>query len=248
MACGQLWPIQVYVTRRLYLCIILLASSDRKFQIFVVIFCVVVSYSVIYVPENMFLSISPLLCSLWCVPTIGYIIACRSYSFVNIFMMRTDLKVFRIMSWHTVLRCMSCYVLFTLRWRHNDHAGVSNHQPHGCLLNRLFRRKSKKTSKLRVTGLCAGNSPGTGEFPAQMASYAENVSIWWRHHESNCTHTVVNTDHYCDMTLRKTGVIMRAICNTIGFVTVLLNNQILLQRAFLSRGQNVDWFMGIWQV
>ena len=40
----------------------------------------------------------------------------------------------------------------------------------------------KKTSKLRVTGLCAGNSPGTGEFPAQMASNAENVSIWWRHH------------------------------------------------------------------
>ena len=70
----------------------------------------------------------------------------------------------------------------SLRWRHNDHAGVSNHQPHGCLLNRLFRRKSKKTSKLRVTGLCVGNSPGTGEFPAQMASYAENVSIWWRHH------------------------------------------------------------------
>ena len=73
----------------------------------------------------------------------------------------------------------------TLRWRHNDHAGVSNHQPHGCLLNRLFRRKSKKTSKLRVTGLCAGNSPGTGEFPAPMASYAENVSIWWRHHVSH---------------------------------------------------------------
>ena len=71
-----------------------------------------------------------------------------------------------------------------LRWRHNDHAGVSNHQPHGCLLNRLFRRKSKKTSKLRVTGLCAGNSPGTGEFPAQMASNAENVSIGWRHHDA----------------------------------------------------------------
>ena len=29
----------------------------------------------------------------------------------------------------------------------------------------------------------AGNSPGTGELPAQMASNAENVSIWWRHHE-----------------------------------------------------------------
>ena len=51
-----------------------------------------------------------------------------------------------------------------------------------CLLNRLFRRRSKKTSKLRVTGLCAGNLPVTSEFPAQMASNAENVSIWWRHH------------------------------------------------------------------
>ena len=35
----------------------------------------------------------------------------------------------------------------------------------------------------RVTGHFAGNSPGTGEFPAEMASYVENVSIWWRHHE-----------------------------------------------------------------
>ena len=40
-----------------------------------------------------------------------------------------------------------------------------------------------KTSKLRVTGLCVGNSPGTGKFPALMANNAENVSIWWRHHE-----------------------------------------------------------------
>ena len=39
-----------------------------------------------------------------------------------------------------------------------------------------------KTSKLRVTGLCAGNSPGTSEFPVQKASKVENVSIWWRHH------------------------------------------------------------------
>ena len=52
-----------------------------------------------------------------------------------------------------------------LHWRHNDHDGVSNHQPHGCLLNLLFGRKSKKTSKLRVTGLCAGNSPGPVNSP-----------------------------------------------------------------------------------
>ena len=46
----------------------------------------------------------------------------------------------------------------------------------------VYSNADEKTSKLRVTGFCAGNSPGTGEFPAHMASYAENVSIWWRHH------------------------------------------------------------------
>ena len=72
--------------------------------------------------------------------------------------------------------------LSTLQWRHNGLDSVSNHHPHHCLLSRSFGPRSKKTSKLRVTGLCAGNSPGTGEFPAQMASYAGNISIWWRHH------------------------------------------------------------------
>ena len=71
---------------------------------------------------------------------------------------------------------------YSLQWRHNERDGVSNHQPHDCLLDRLFGHRSKKTSKLRVTGLCAGNSPGTGEFPEQRVSNAENVSISWRHH------------------------------------------------------------------
>ena len=46
----------------------------------------------------------------------------------------------------------------------------------------VYSGADKKTSKVRVTGLCAGNSPGTGEFPAQRASNAENGPIWWRHH------------------------------------------------------------------
>ena len=66
---------------------------------------------------------------------------------------------------------------------HRPFSAISNHQPHDCLLNRLFRHRSKKTSKPCVTGLCAGNSPATDEFPAQRASNAGNVSIWWRHHE-----------------------------------------------------------------
>ena len=40
----------------------------------------------------------------------------------------------------------------SLKWRHNGRDGVSNHQPHDCLLNRLFKCRSKKTSKLRITG------------------------------------------------------------------------------------------------
>ena len=53
--------------------------------------------------------------------------------------------------------------VWPLHWRHNGRDSVSNHQPHDCLLNRLFRRRSKKTSKLRVTGLCAGNSRTNGQ-------------------------------------------------------------------------------------
>ena len=49
----------------------------------------------------------------------------------------------------------------------------------------LFGRRSKKTSKLRVTGLCEV----TGEFLAQRANNAENVSIWWRHHDNLVTDT-----------------------------------------------------------
>ena len=51
-----------------------------------------------------------------------------------------------------------------------------------CLFNRLFRRRSRQTSTLRVAGLCEGNSPVTGELPSLRASNAGNVSIWWRHH------------------------------------------------------------------
>ena len=90
--------------------------------------------------------------------------------------------IIHVWEWHySIDPCLSCYhyqsltniknipCLFhshTSRWRHNGRDSDSNHQPHGCLLNRLFRRGSRKTSKLRVTGLCVGNSPGTGEFPA----------------------------------------------------------------------------------
>ena len=69
------------------------------------------------------------------------------------------------------------YLLMTgslpVQWRHNGCHGVSNQQPHDCLLNCLFRCRLK-TPKLRATSLCAGNSPVTGKFPAQRASNGRN--------------------------------------------------------------------------
>ena len=59
----------------------------------------------------------------------------------------------------------------SLQWRHNERDDVSNHRRVDCLLNCLVRRRSKKTSKLRVAGLCAGNPSGTGN--------AENDVIMW---------------------------------------------------------------------
>ena len=67
------------------------------------------------------------------------------------------------------------YTCISLQWRHNE-------QRLDCLLNRLFRRRSKKTSKLCVTGLCEGNALVVDGFPSQRANNAGNVSIWWRHH------------------------------------------------------------------
>ena len=89
-----------------------------------------------------------------------------------------------------------------LQWRHNERNGVSNHRRLHCLLSCCFRHRSKKTSKLRVTGLCERNSTVTGEFPAQKTSDAENVSIRWRHHAILADYNLINNS----MTLGDTAV------------------------------------------
>ena len=65
-----------------------------------------------------------------------------------------------------------------LQWRHNCRDAISNHQPNGCVLNRLLRRRSQKTLKLLVTGLCGGNLPVTGEFPAKGEQSASNAEMF----------------------------------------------------------------------
>ena len=100
-----------------------------------------------------------------------------------------DLTIRRLIGyWNGALvptMCRSLILLmrtWSLQWRHNDHDGVSNHQPHGCLFNQVYSgtdRRKHQSSASRA--FACGEFTGSGEFPAQTASNAENVSIWWRH-------------------------------------------------------------------
>ena len=73
------------------------------------------------------------------------------------------------------------HTFIALQWRHNERDGLSNHRRRGCLLNRLFRRRSQKTSKLRVTGLCEGiqrwpvNSPHKGPVTRKMVPFDDAI-------------------------------------------------------------------------
>ena len=66
-------------------------------------------------------------------------------------------------------------VVWALLWRHNGRDGVSNHQPHDCLLNRLFRVQIKENIKAPRHWLSCGELTDDRLTP-------ENVPIWWRHH------------------------------------------------------------------
>ena len=149
----------------------------------------------------------------------------------------------------TTPNALFCFVLFLvngqfthmypagclpLQWRHTERYGVSNHQPHDCLLKRLFRCGSKKTSRLRVTGLCEWNSPVTGEFPAQRASNAENVSIWWCHHA-----LALQQSNDCDN-------IGEATPKNIHKQTALLSEKDSLTTTKQSKAQPCAWFMTLY--
>ena len=43
-----------------------------------------------------------------------------------------------------IIPCIKVFGDITLQWRHNEHEGVSNYQPHDCLLNRLFKAQIKE--------------------------------------------------------------------------------------------------------
>ena len=108
-----------------------------------------------------------------------------------------------LLSWNTVIVIWSFTCLTTLnthndifcifsalQWRHNERDGVSNHQPQDCLLNRLFGRRSKKTSTLRVIGLCGGihrwpvNSSNKGPVAQKMFPFDDVITLLRWHGKS----------------------------------------------------------------
>ena len=71
------------------------------------------------------------------------------------------------------------------RWRHNERDSVSNYQPHDFLLNRLFKRRSKKTLKRHFTGHRAEihrgsvNSPHKWPVTRKMFPFDGVIMCWW---------------------------------------------------------------------
>ena len=104
---------------------------------------------------------------------LGHSVGCNYLFTSSIPAFGTPVYRYRFLStWHysDVIMSMMVSQIVSNRWRLD------------CLINRLFRRRLKKTSKLHITGLCERNSLVTSEFPSQRASNVENDSIWWRHH------------------------------------------------------------------
>ena len=123
------------------------------------------------------------------------------------------LKIELLIQWGYLPRLLSSYsqiITNSLHWRHNVYDGVSNHQPHGCLLNRLFRRRSTKTSKLRVTGLCVGKSPGPvnslHEGPVTRKMLPFDDVIMWRN--TSMFYDIIALEH----TVFKSFVLVRVSC------------------------------------
>ena len=110
---------------------------------------------------------------LWYVVLVFLIIPCLSISLRPLFIQSYDMNTSHIS-------------VPSLQWRYNGRDSVSNHKTHDCLLNPLFRCRSKKTSKLRVTGLCAGKFAGVRwisqhKWPAtrKMFPFDDVIIFWW---------------------------------------------------------------------
>ena len=97
---------------------------------------------------------------------------------------RIRTRICKVHQWPSILwiRCGITMTSWWPRWRLKSPAWRLFTQP-------FIQTQIKENIKApRHWPLC-GDFTGTGEFPAQRASYAENVSIWWCHHGLECLET-----------------------------------------------------------
>ena len=125
-----------------------------------------------------------------------------------------------------------------LQWCHNDRDGVSNRQPHDCLLNRVnrvFRRRSKKTSKLRVGGLCEGIHTDRW-IRRTKGQNAENVSVWQRHHMRKIfrlqRRLISEKDHGISHDWKKIVKRFRSLETRLGFLNIRLPGSMITAAYF----------------
>ena len=108
----------------------------------------------------------------------------HSYNFRNV-----QIHIRNVLPYVMIVLRLKGIAMTPLHWRHNGRNSVPNHQPHDCFFNRLFRQRSKETSKLHVTGLCVGNSRGPVNSPhkwpvtRKMFPFDDVIMSWgsyWR--------------------------------------------------------------------
>ena len=133
-------------------------------------------------------------------------------------------------------------------WRHNERDGVSKHRRHAWLFNRFLRRRSKKTSKLRVTGLCRGihqwsvDSPHKGPVTRKMFSFDDvimyTVCSWYM--PSKLDSVIVN-DVFYDSVKTHRGLVTSYAVNwvNIAFSNCLSSNRLVVDWALTN---NLRWY------
>ena len=88
-------------------------------------------------------------------------------------------QVYRSLMYGSVhyILCFSVGYEYSLQWSHNEHDGISNHQPQLCIQAQI-----KENIKAPRHWPLWGEFTGDRWIPRTKGQYAENVSVWWRHY------------------------------------------------------------------
>ena len=104
-------------------------------------------------------------------------------SFRSQWWIQTGVTVLKRPIWSKSMICFTkpCHLQFSVQWHHNEQDGVSNHQPHGCLLNR-FSGADQRTHQSSASLAFVRGIHRDRWIPRTKGQLRGNVSIWWHHH------------------------------------------------------------------